>query len=160
METLELKQLSDYELERGKPMPSLNHSIIQNNIGFELNLRYRKTHTILPELSLSMPEKPDTVPDICIYPKMEVDFLHDRTSVSEMPLTIIEIVSPSQSNDEILAKFERYFNAGIKSCWLVLPSFQAISVYSQIGTYRFFTAAETLTDPATGLELPLAEIFA
>ncbi len=123
METLELKQLSDYELERGKPMPSLNHSIAQSHLLVELSVRYRKTHTFLSELSLSMPEKPDTVPDICIYPKMEVDFLHDRTSVSEMPLTIIEIVSPSQSNDEILAKFERYFNAGIKSCWLVLPKF-------------------------------------
>ncbi len=33
METLEIKQLSEYEIERGKPLPTLNHSVIQNNIG-------------------------------------------------------------------------------------------------------------------------------
>ncbi|MBC8110731.1 MAG: Uma2 family endonuclease [Verrucomicrobia bacterium] len=157
METQEI--ISDYELERGKPVPSKNHSILQDNIGFELNIRYRKLYSFLPELSLVMPEKPDTVPDICIFPKMKADFLHDQTSVAQMPFTVIEIVSPSQSNDEILAKFERYFNAGVKSCWLVLPSFKAIHVYSAIGEYEFFNAQMTLSDPVTQIELPLAEIF-
>ncbi|MCU0352401.1 MAG: Uma2 family endonuclease [Cytophagales bacterium] len=157
METLEL--ISDYELERGKPKPSLNHSVTQSHLLVEMSLRYRKTYTILSELSLEMPEKPDTVPDIAIYAKLEIDFLHDRTTVAEMPLTIIEIVSPSQSNDDILAKFERYFKAGVKSCWLVMPSFKAISVYSDIGVYTFFKHSDTLTDPAVSIELPLAEIF-
>ena len=157
METLEL--LSDYELERGKPMPSLNHAFIQKKILVKLEIRYENKFTILPELSLEMPEKPDTVPDIAIFHKLEIDFLHDRTSVSQMPLTVIEIVSPSQSNDEILAKFERYFKAGVKSCWLVLPGFQAISVYSQIGIYAFFKTTDILTDAVTNIELPLSEIF-
>ena len=80
--------------------------------------------------------------------------------MTKMPLTVVEIISPSQSNEDILAKFERYFNAGVKSCWLVLPSFQAISVYSAICKYQFFTEDKTLTDPATGIELPLSEVFA
>lgn len=152
--------LSDYERDRGKPMPTLNHAYVQTNLLVELNTRYRKTHTVLSELNLTMPERPDTVPDIAIYPKLTIDFLHDITSMTDMPLTVVEIISPSQSHDEILAKFERYFNAGVKSCWLVMPSFQAVSVYSAIGKYQFFTEHETLTDAVSGLEIPLNEVFA
>lgn len=155
-----IEQVSDYERERGKPMPTLNHAYVQTNLLVELKVRYRKTHTILSELNITMPERPDTVPDIAIYPKLQIDFLHDVTSMTDMPLTVIEIVSPSQSDAEILTKFERYFNAGIQSCWLVMPSLQAIAVYSAIGKYQFFTDTTTLTDAATGIESTLSEIFA
>lgn len=155
-----IEQVSDYERERGKPMPTLNHAYLQKNLLVSLDYRYRKTYTILSELNITMPERPDTVPDIAIYPKLQIDFLHDVTSMTSMPLTVIEIVSPSQSDAEILTKFERYFNAGIQSCWLVMPSLQAIAVYSAIGKYQFFTDTTTLIDSATGIELVLSEIFA
>lgn len=77
----------------------------------------------------------------------------------EMPLTVIEILSTPHSPDEILAKFERYFNAGVKSCWLVMSSFQAISVYSEFGKYHFFSKTDTLFDSVTGIELALNEVF-
>ncbi|GAB4051167.1 Uma2 family endonuclease [Spirosoma litoris] len=155
-----IEQVSDYERERGKPMPTLNHAYLQKNLLVSLDYRYRKTYTILSELNITMPERPDTVPDIAIYPKLQIDFLHDVTSMTAMPLTVVEIVSPSQSDAEILTKFERYFNAGIQSCWLVMPSLQAIAVYSAIGKYQFFTDTTTLIDSATGIELVLSEIFA
>lgn len=154
-----VEQVSDYERERGKPMPTLNHAYVQKNLLVSIDYRYRKTHTVLSELNLSMPQRPDTVPDIAIYAKLQIDFLHDIQSMIQMPLTAIEIISPSQANDDILAKFERYFEAGVKSCWLVIPSFKAISVYSAPGTYQFFRHDTTLNDPATGIELPLSEVF-
>lgn len=154
-----IEQLSEYELERGKPMPTLNHSMTQGNLVFALKLQYRQQFSFLPELNLAMPERPDAVPDIAIYPKLEIDFLHDVTAMIEMPLTIIEIVSPSQSDTEIVAKFERYFEAGVQSCWLVMPVFKAISVYSSIRQFKFFTDETILVDPTTGIELVLSEIF-
>lgn len=154
-----VEELSDYERERGKPMPTLNHAYIQTNLLVELKTRYRKTHTVLSELNVTMPERDDAVPDIAIYHKLKIDFLHDVTSMTEILLTVVKIISPSQSHDKILAKFEGYFNAGIKSCWLVLPVFQAISVYPAIGKYQFFTEDKPLTDPITGIELPLSEVF-
>jgi len=36
MELLAEREISQYELERNKPMPSLNHSIVQSNLIFEL----------------------------------------------------------------------------------------------------------------------------
>lgn len=154
-----IEHVSDYELERGKPMPTLNHAYLQKNLLVSLDYRYRKTHTVLSELSLTMPERPDAVPDIAIYPKLQIDFLHDIISMVEMPLTVVEIISPSQSQDEIIAKFERYFKAGIQSCWLVMPSLQAVAVFSAIGKYQFFTEDKLLTDAVTGIALPLNEVF-
>ncbi len=153
------REMTAYELERGKPMPSFNHSYIQNNLIIEINLKYRKIFTTMPELTLAMPEKPNCVPDISIYNKMSTNFLHDKISYNEMPLSILEIVSPTQSIDEILLKFERYFFAGVQSCWLVQPSLKAINVYSSIGKYEYFNENMTLTDKVTGIELNLEEIF-
>ena len=154
-----IEQVSDYELERGKPMPTFNHAYMQANLLAELRMRYRKTHTILSELNLTMPERPDAVPDIAIYLKLPVDFLHDITSMTAMPLTVIEIISPSPSQEEMLTKFERYFNAGVQSCWLVMLTLQAIAVYSEVGKYQFFTADKMLIDSTTGIELLLSEVL-
>ncbi len=159
VETVIDREISQYELERNKPMPSKNHSIVQSNLIFELKTRYKKTFSFLSEIDILMPEKPNCVPDIAIYPKLTFDFLDDEIAMTEMPLTAIEIVSPSQSDNDIIKKINRYFNAGVKSCWFVMPGFQAISVYSSIGKYEFFTSEMTLIDSATGIELPLGDIF-
>ena len=156
----EAVELSQYEIERNKPMPSLNHSFIQKNLLVSIDYRYRKNYTLLSELDIIMPERPNCVPDVAIYPKLKIDFLDDVIGMTEMPITAIEIVSSSQSDYEIVRKINRYFNAGVKSCWLVNPPLQAISVYSEIGKYTFFNTDMTLTDPATGIELSLSEVFA
>ena len=152
-------ELSEYEIERNKPMPSKNHSIVQSNLIFELQNKYRKTYSIASEIDLIMPEKPNTVPDIAIYPKLKIDFFEDQIGMKEMPLTTIEILSPSQSENELVAKAQRYFDAGVKSCWIVLPIFKAIVVLSAFTKRQVFTENMTLIDPTTGIELPLSEIF-
>lgn len=62
--------LSDYELERGKPMPSYLRSRAQGNLAFLLKLRYAERYNVLPELKLSL-NAWDAAPDICLYPKNE-----------------------------------------------------------------------------------------
>ncbi len=156
----EVVELTQYEIERNKPMPSKNHSIVQGNLITALNIQFRKTHSFFSELDIIMPQKPNCVPDVAIYPKLKIDFLDDVIGMTEMPLTAIEIVSSSQSDYEIVRKINRYFQAGVKSCWLVNPPLQAISVYSEIGKYTFFNTDMILTDPVTGIELLLSEVFA
>jgi Uma2 family endonuclease len=159
IETSVKNELSEYEIERNKPMPSKNHAYIQKNLLVEIDVKYRKQFTCLSEIDITMPEKPNCVPDIAIYPKLEFNFWDDELSMTEMPLTAIEIVSPSQSDNDILKKINRYFQAGVKSCWFVMPAFQAISVYSSLEKYTFFTSDMTLSDPTTGIEIALSEVF-
>ena len=157
METL-APEVSDYELERGKPMPSLNHSAIQLNIGFELKTHYREQFRFMSEINVAIVGRV-MVPDIGIFPKMALDMANDSIVAQQLPLTTIEILSPSQALSELIGKANAYFQAGVKSCWVVLPEVSGIFVYSAPGKYTFFHDGETLSDPATGIKLPLAPLF-
>ena len=151
--------VSAYELERGKPMPNLIHGLIQANLSFELKLRYRTDYHIASEVSLAT--QPDgTTPDVVIYPNFKLNYENEPAKRTDPPLTCIEIQSPSQSNEEMVAKTHVYFQFGVKSCWVVLPSLRAVMVFDRPGHYTFFYEDDTLRDPNTGFELPLAAIFA
>ena len=150
--------LSDYQLERGKPIPSTLHALIQGNLVFALKSLYPEKYRILPEVSLSIGDQP-TVPDVVIYPWFEIDWLQDVIKRQDPPLTTIEILSPTQALDTLVEKTQQYFAMGVQSCWIVLPSLKAIAVYHQPQRYTFFSEADTLQDPHTQVTLPLADIF-
>ena len=157
METLEAVK-SDYEIERGKPMPTWSHAVLQQNILFEIRSKYPKKYTVLPELNLSvLGEK--LVPDLAVFEGVRGIVPHDLNMVSEMPLLVVEILSPSQSIAELTAKAERYLQAGVTSYWLVVPELMNIAVSSATGSYQGFYLPGTLHDPATGIELKLASLF-
>ena len=159
MELLSDKKLSEYEIERNKPLPDFRHSVVQSNLIFELGSRYNKKFSFFSELNISMPTEKDAVPDISIYPKMKIDYSNDIISMEEMPLTTIEISSPPQTEEDLIRNAKRYFSAGIKSCWIVLPIFKVVIVFSEPTKRQVFTEEMTLIDPATGIELPLNDIF-
>ena len=153
-----VEQLTEYELERGKPMPDTIHGAIQANLNAELSVRYRHQFRFLSELSLAT--FPDgTTPDITIYPYFPLDYDNREAKRSDAPLTCIEIQSPSQSNEEMIGKQKIYFDFGVQSCWLVVPAMKGIFVYDRPGHYEFFHGNDTLRDAITGIELPLAPIF-
>ncbi|OGX84140.1 Uma2 family endonuclease [Hymenobacter coccineus] len=157
METLAI-ELSEYELERGKPMPSRNHGIIQANLVLELGTRYRQQYRFISEVNIDVIGRV-MVPDVGIFTKMLVDMQHDEIVLAQLPLTTIEILSPAQALTDLVDKAASYFDAGVKSCWIVLPQLQAVVVYANPTDYTFFHGAQTLTDPATGIELPLGPLF-
>ncbi|AMR25790.1 hypothetical protein A0257_00910 [Hymenobacter psoromatis] len=157
METLPT-HLSDYELERGKPMPSFNHSIVQLNIGSELRSRLRQTHTITSELNLELNGK-KMVPDLAIFSKLTPDMQHDILWVQDVPLTTIEILSPKQDLNSLLEKARLFLAAGVKSCWIVLPAVGTLAVFTGPTTYRSFTNGGAVVDEVLGVEIPLADIF-
>ena len=140
-------------------MPNLIHGIIQANLSFELKMRYRADYHIASEVSLAT--TPDgTTPDVVVYPHFKLSYENEPAKRIDPPLTCIEIQSPSQSNEEMVAKTNIYFRFGVKSCWVVLPSLRAVMVFSGPGQYQFFYHDDTLVDPQTGFELPLATVFA
>ncbi|OJW72544.1 MULTISPECIES: Uma2 family endonuclease [unclassified Spirosoma] len=153
------EQLSDYETERGKPMPNLTHGAIQANLVFELKTAYRNEYRIASEVTLAT--LPDgTTPDVVIYPAIMLDYQHEPAKRTDAPLVCIEIQSPSQSLEQMVDKTTIYFDFGVKSCWIVAPAVQGIFVYDRPGHYQFFYEADVLHDPNTGFELNLPAIFA
>jgi Uma2 family endonuclease len=157
METLELIPLSDYEKERGKPMPSKNHGLIQSSLIFILSLNFRKDFSFPTELTIQLDGK-DYVPDICIYPKMQFNGRQDEIRMTDLPLTAIEIISPTQGQEDIMKKFEAYFSNGIKSCWFVQTFNDSISVFLPDNQVLVFHN-EILTDPTNQIAIDLKEVF-
>ncbi|MBC8042639.1 MAG: Uma2 family endonuclease [Rhizobacter sp.] len=155
METTEV--ISQYEQERGKPMPSINHSFVQTRLIIEIAHRYNKLYSSFSELSLSLQGKGVT-PDICIYPRMKPDWQHDEIKLTVPPLVAIEIASPSQGSEVFEEKMKIYFDAGVKSFWLVRPMEEIITIFTPNQKPRVFSSG-MLTDAATGLEISIDEIF-
>lgn len=73
---------------------------------------------------------------------------------------IIEILSPKQGIDDILAKFQVYFALGVKSCWLVAPEIEVVTIYSSINNFTNFAKADAeLIDEILNIQLPIENIF-
>lgn len=151
-----LDAISEYEQERGKPMPSLNHGTLQLRIGSELLRRYGNDYSVISEVTLDT--TPPMIPDLAVYPALILSWIHDQTRMAEPPLLVVEIISPSQSVDEVIPKIERYFEMGVKSCWLVQPPLQQIAVFTPEMQPEVFIRGE-VQDPASGFSVNIEDIF-
>lgn len=153
--TLENPAPLSYEEERGKPMPSFHHGIVQMNLGIEL--ARHPGHRVVSEVALLLNGQGYT-PDLCIYPDRKVDFRHDTVKMKEPPLVAVEIFSPSQGSLEIMDKVETYLQAGVKSVWVVAPPLTSITIYTADGKQKGFLEG-TVTDPATGIQVQMEQVF-
>ncbi len=149
---------SEYEIERGKPMPSRNHAYIQSKIIKLLDRKYADRYEGISELSLLVQGK-ERVPDILIYKNFEFRPGNDEAKVSEMPLAVVEILSPTQHLGDLIAKSYLYFEAGVKSYWLVLPDLTTIYIFSAPNEYEAFVKKGILKDMQLDIELNLEDVF-
>ena len=155
MNTAVLDHPQSYEQERGKPMPSKNHAIVQTNLAVEL--AKQKEYRVMSELSLELNGRPFT-PDLSVYPRRPVDFRHDHIRLTDPPLLVVEIWSPTQGSQELMDKVEAYLQSGVKSCWVVNPPQRAITIYTPDGSLKSFVEGQ-VKDPVTGLTADLEAVF-
>ena len=137
-------------------IPSYHRAYLSSNMIAAL---YKlEKYSVFSELALQL-EK-DYIADVCIYPKRKIHFsAGDVIKVTEAPLIVVEILSPTQGTQEILEKFAGYFQAGVQSCWLVIPVAQSVIVYSSMEQARTYTQGD-IVDDVLGIRIPVEEIFA
>ncbi|MDE0179981.1 MAG: Uma2 family endonuclease [Caldilineaceae bacterium] len=152
----EIQLNEDYEKERGKPMPSCNHGIVQTNLIVVLSAACRDRFSVVSELSLAT--EPPSTPDVSVCNLRQPDWLHDELRVSEAPLNVIEIVSPSQSINEFLPRIESYFRFRVQSAWLVQPPLEQVVVFTPNIEAQVYSEGEVV-DPALDVGIALDEIF-
>jgi len=137
--------------------PSYHHAYLAGKLITAFN--NLNMYSVFSELTLQINGK-DYVPDVSVYPQRDVNFsAGDIVKMTEMPLLIVEVLSPSQGSQDALDKFAVYFEAGIASCWLVVPVVRAVAVYSGVGQCQTFYAG-TITDSITNIQIPMSAIFA
>ena len=147
-----------YEQERGKPMPSKNHSLLQAETLFELKLQYGNQFDVFPELSLELVSGKAT-PDLCIYEKTPRNWKVDVIRTKQPPLLAIEILSPKQNFNDIVEKIEDiYFPAGMTSVWVILPLIQSIMIFKPNEKTKMFNEG-VLHDNTSHFDLDLDKVF-
>ena len=145
-------------IEETEEMGSYFHSCVQANL--TALLISSKQFRVLTELSLDI-NNTEYKPDLSLYSKDKhgVTRARDIIKMTEMPLGVVEILSPSQRIDTLFDKFDIYFQAGVLSCWLVLPSMKTISIYSALDAYQVFHEAETLKDKRLDISILVDDVF-
>ena len=109
---------------------------------------------------LSLATTPGSTPDLCLYPKQKLDINQIKSKEDKVPITTIEIQSPSQSIEQMENKvIDLYFPFGVQSAWVVYPRLKAIQILLPDGQKLFFNTG-ILKDPITNIELDLEKVFA
>ena len=122
-----------------------------------LELAKQKQYRVLGELSLELQGRPLT-PDLSVYLRKPADFRHDTIRVTQPPLVVVEICSPTQGYQDVLDKVDAYLNSGVKTCWGVNPPQHAVTIYSADGSQKTYVEGQAV-DPATGLTANLEAVF-
>ena len=139
--------------EQVEKMPSLNHSFVCAQVMKQL-LQNDEIQP-LPELTLDIDR--GLTPDISVFPKSKVhpNFFEDVLKIQQLPLLAIEVVSSSQSVQEILAKATLLVNAGVRTVWAVEPYGRSIFVISDQAKALFHEEPVE----SDGIKVDFAKVF-
>ena len=114
-----------------KPMPQGHHSIIQMELGIEINLVLRRKGiaTAFPELRCTFGGRA-IVPDLAVF---ETARIPTNAGQIENVFTIapdwkIEILSPGQSANKVLKNINHCLAAGTQMGWLIDPEDRSIII--------------------------------
>ncbi len=85
----------------------------------------------------------------------------DAWLIEGSPVLAVEILSPSDEQEDILDKVREYLEAGVKLVWIVEPVFRTVMVYRPDAEPVSFNAQQELTGEPhlPGFRVPVAQIF-
>ncbi|TAE25781.1 MAG: Uma2 family endonuclease [Candidatus Kapaibacterium sp.] len=148
-------EITDYERERGKPMPSFQHSKAQRNLLFQMH--NSANYEAFPELNLDL-NGCKSVPDIAVFSKSNLSFKEDVVWVDVPPQLTVEILSPNQGLKSLFDKATKYLQNGVEEAWIVIPEIQSITVCKPGGVQKTFVEG-SVTHESTGIVVDIAQTF-
>ena len=156
-----------YELDEGEllmePSPAVRHNLIRQRIAFKLMQFVESKHLgiVLEEMDFRL--SADTVrnPDVAFVTAEHVKKIDlDHSPVNGAPAFAVEVISPSNSAQDMAKKTQQYLLAGCHTVWIVYPSLRVVEVHSASGS-RQVRAPELLREESLfhGFSLSLSYIF-
>ena len=135
--------------------PSYSHAAISAMLITEISKDRR--FRAFSELTLLIDDR-DYIPDISVYPWRKVNYLHgDIVKMTELPVLIMEILSPMQTALELYEKAQNvYLPADIRSVWIVQPLAHTISVLTKDNVRLYH---EGRLEDVTGVAVDLGVVF-
>ncbi len=164
-ETKPAREYSDGAIAQ-KPMPQGEHSTLQGDLVSVLNasLKPTKIGRAYPELRCTFGGR-SLVPDIAVFQWGRIPRRADgrvENAFKIAPDWAIEILSPGQSQTQILRNLSHCFAHGTQMAWLLDPEEACLLVYNTEPALRVFEADATplpVPDFAAAVQLTAGEIF-
>jgi Uma2 family endonuclease len=158
-------QLREREMTRRNP----NHSGTETNIATLLR-NWVKTQArprgkvFSGEAGFRIRKDPDTTVGIdvaYISPELAATNLKAAALIDGAPVLAVEILSPSDKQEDILDKVEVYLESGVKLIWVVEPVFRTISIYRPDAPPVMLNDADELTahPHLPGFKTSVREVF-
>jgi Uma2 family endonuclease len=119
---------------------------------------------VVGEAGFRLRRNPDTTVGIDVaYISAETAKANPRTArlIEGVPVLAIEILWPSDTQEDILDKVQEYLDCGVKIVWLVEPIMRTITVYRPDSPPAIFHVGQNITaEPhLPGFKAALAEIL-
>ena len=135
-----------------RSVPNKSHSKAQIELGFIFRtLRDRLPLFPFSELRVPVAPRKYRIADLAVYANQEPAEELPR----ELPLVVIEIVSPDDRHEDIMTRLAEFQAWGVPHVWLVDPGLQRLYVYHNGG----LTAVEAFDLPEFGVRIAAGEIL-
>jgi len=162
------------------PRPRYNHIELQGELYLQLKNYFKRSCNVSIEASLFLTKedpssikadknlidnlikskKAELAPDVAVYCDKNQVFYRGYIGI---PQLIIEVLSPSNSDDDLIVKKDLYEEYGVPEYWIVSPMSRKIWIYSLINNKYELKYSCTLMDKFNSvrfedLEIDLSEV--
>ena len=127
-------------------------------LGIQFTKQAADRFLVVPELTLEIAPGSSLTPDLTILPKRPLHGTREPARCRDIPLLVVEIVSPSQGYAVIVEKIDAYFAHGVQSVWEINPAQHAVAIHRPGQEAPDLFQHGEAKDPATGLTIQVEEI--
>jgi len=156
-----------YELDEGELLmeasPAARHNLVRQRIAMSLTQFVEPTRLgiVLEEMDFRL--GPDTVrnPDVAFVTAEHVKKIDiDVSPIEGPPALAVEVISPSNTAQDMAKKTHQYLEAGCHSVWLVYPALRLVEIHTPAGV-RLIREPASLLDESLlpGFSLTLQYVF-
>ena len=163
--------------EDGRRFELVDDELVERNVGFQSSrISARVQHFIsakvVPaglgemlesEIGIRLwPEEPNRTrrPDVAFIARSRVPE-GDPGLLYIAPDLVVEVVSPGDASNDVVAKAHEWLGGGVRLVWIVHPVAREVHVYRQGGRPEIFGPGDTLTgeDVVPGFAITVSEFF-
>ena len=155
--------------EREMTRRNRGHSRVEMKIGYLLR-KWMETQPVPRgevlggEAGVRLRRNPDTTLGVdvaYISPQTADANPHDHGFLDGIPVLVVEVLSPSDTEEDVNEKLRSYLDAGVSLVWIVDPTFRTITVYRADAEPELFNATQTISGEPhlPGFRVAVREVF-
>lgn len=137
-----------YEFVRGRLIPK---SMKQDELDIAAFLQaqflnteaFRQKHLLMPEFDSYVDSRRKRIPDLTYFTNDQRQAIRQGERVNT--LFAIEILSDSETHEDVLDKIQDYFDGGAQLVWYIVPKRQKIYAYTSPDHSTVYKEGQTIT---------------